>query len=851
MDPLDDYAAALRVLESHLARRRLGAVESDEDMLLRHQELRDILVAMLPAAETIDQAATGSAARSTAWLGLPSAGDAIGGYRVVRTLGQGGMGVVFLAEDLRLGRRVALKLVRPERLGSGVARERFWREAKLAARLEHPNICPVYEVGEVSGMPFMAMRYIEGETLAARIAARQAQPGAPSTRTPSGSSGASEEMVALIERVAAAVHYAHERGVVHRDLKPLNIIIDGDGVPFVLDFGMANDVDDALALTNSGEFVGTLYYMPPEHAGQRRASSTPDRRVDVYALGITLYEAVTGVRPFDGASIGELLHAIARHSAPPVSRRNPSLPRDLDVVVAKAIEKDPDRRYKTAADLGEDLRRVRMREPVRARRAGAILRLRRWVQRNPLATSFMLVVAAAAVAVAYLYLRAQDAYLRELSARSNFELVAMVPRLRELESQEAAAYAAWPDHLEALLACERIATALVVDARAVEDFHSRLTSADLASRDFTRRFLRDTLSTFLQDLTRITDAETGLLARVRRNSAWAERAAARTIDAHRTAWERASAAIAAAPRYRGLRLTPQVDLVPIGPDPASELWEFGHPRSGRVPERGADGRLVLGDDTSLVFVLLPGGLFAMGCQDLDPAQPNYDPNARSEEGPVQQVELDAFFLAKHELSQGQWQRLGDGTNPSDFRPGASYSMPTPMSLTNPVERVAWPTCVALLRQHGLELPTEAQWEYGCRGGTTTPWWTGSDSLSLSGRVNLADRAAKEAGLRLVQIDEDYDDGFALHAPVDALAPNPYGLYHIAGNVWEWCRDAWSKGAPRTGDGLRAASATGPWVHRGGTFAETSIHCRSAFRRQGTAAENTIGVRPARRVRPQS
>jgi len=847
---MDGFALAMRALEQHLERRRRGEAVADEELLQRHPDLRDVLQAMLaaagdaPAPETAaDPTRSGPAAAAT-WHGLPASGDALGGYRIGRVLGQGGMGIVFLAEDMRLNRKVALKLVRPERLASDAARDRFWREAKLAARLEHPHICAVYEVGETAGIPFMAMRYLEGETLAARIAARGPR---PDPRTPSTTTSASRidgdvgRTVHLIERVAMALHYAHERGVVHRDIKPSNILIDASDAPFVLDFGMARDVDDDWALTMTGELVGTPLYMPPEQVSGRPGGSALDRRADVYSLGVTLYEALTGVRPFEGASIRELLDAIVRHHPPPARRHNPRVPRDLDVVLAKAIEKHPDRRYKTAADLAEDLRRVRAHEPVVARRAGPLLRGWRWVQRNPVAAGFLAVVATALVVIALLYLQQQRAHQREMQAL-------LLPRLRELRDSETALYARWPNHAGDLGAWEHKAEALLADAGAVR----RAPAPPDAAADPAERLRRQTLATFERELAEFTDESTGLLARVRRNLAWARQAEERTVADHREAWDHAVAAIAKSPRYGGLRLVPQIDLVPIGPDPATGLWEFGHPRSGGIPERAADGKLPVADATGIVFVLLPGGTFAMGAQNGDRGKANYDELARPEEGPVREVALAAYFIAKHELTQGQWLALGAPKNPSEFFPGAPFKVR--MTLAHPVEMVAWNECVDLIAQHGLLLPTEAQWEYACRGGMQTPWWSGDDSASLDGRTNLADKTAKAAGVRWTELDDRFEDGFIVHAPVDALTPNPFGLYHVTGNVLEWCRDVYvpyAEATPRAGDGLLSGERTsGPRAVRGGSFSSTAGHCRSAYRGAEDPArhDNRVGLRPVYEVR---
>jgi len=308
-------------------------------------------------------------------------------------------------------------------------------------------------------------------------------------------------------------------------------------------------------------------------------------------------------------------------------------------------------------------------------------------------------------------------------------------------------------------------------------------------------------------------------------------------------------------------IAPQLGLVPLGVDPASHLFEFVHLASGapgrEIPARDPrTGRLEPTGDMGIVFVLLPGGTFTMGAQALDPDGPNHDPLAQPNERP-NEVTLAPFFLAKYEMTQGQWSRLWHGEAalrfPSYYRIGKSYrGSPGEVSTRHPVENVSWDMCDLVLRQAVLVLPTEAQWEYGCRGGTTTPWYTGASPEALSGHANLLDYDAI-ANYPDWGVPEGFFDGYAGPAPVGHYGTaNPFGLSEVHGNVWEWCRDCLgSYDLPaRTGDGLREPG-TANRVHRGGAYRLNAPLARSALRYgNGPATRNfSLGLRPARELMP--
>jgi serine/threonine protein kinase/formylglycine-generating enzyme required for sulfatase activity len=315
---------------------------------------------------------------------------------------------------------------------------------------------------------------------------------------------------------------------------------------------------------------------------------------------------------------------------------------------------------------------------------------------------------------------------------------------------------------------------------------------------------------------------------------------------HARLWADAAEGIAAA--YPDLALAPQLGLVPLGPDPTSGLWEFAHLMTGEVPARDGADELVLTEETALVLVLLPGGTFHMGAQAFDPAMPNHDPLATFLDGPVHEVTLEPFFLSKYEMTQGQWLAFA-GANPSYVEEGRN---PTRL---HPVEQVSWSDCTLTLARLGLALPTEAQWEYGARAGTTSVYWTGDGLESLRGAANIADQSIAGVNPELPSFDPDFpfSDGFQHHAPVGTFRPNPFGLHEVHGNVTEWCSNApgYYPGNPALSPGDRRLRSGAQYFRcaRGGSFLSSAAEARSAHRFDNAPdfSDYRLGVRPARAV----
>jgi serine/threonine protein kinase len=433
-----DDPRVVEALEQYLAAMEAGDKPNRQAFLARHGEIAGALAECLDGLDALQVASSseprvvGEAAAGTAGEWQPEA--PLGDFRIVREIGRGGMGIVYEAVQLSLGRRVALKVLPFAAALDAKQLQRFKNEAQAAAHLHHQNIVPVYAVGVERGVHFYAMQLIEGQNLAQAIAdlrlqiadfqvsadrvvnfsnlsKRTAQPPTQdyqpipplpqseicnlksamaqtrpnlsiqlSTQRSERSAEFFRTIVRLVAQVAEALDYAHGMGIVHRDIKPANLVVDNRGNVWITDFGLAQFHANP-GLTQTGDLVGTLRYMSPEQASGQRVLI--DHRTDVYSLGATLYELLT-LRPiFDGADRQALLHQIMHEEPRPPRAIDRSIPAELETIVLKAIGKAPSDRYTTAADFADDLHRFLRNEPIRARRATPIQRARKWLRRHP------------------------------------------------------------------------------------------------------------------------------------------------------------------------------------------------------------------------------------------------------------------------------------------------------------------------------------------------------------------------------------------------------------------------------------------------------------------------------------
>ncbi len=352
-----------------------GAPPDPESLLKRHPDLAEELKAFFASDRRLHQLAVRFSPGISAALG-PKRGERFGDYEIDGEIARGGMGVVYRARQVSLKRPVALKMILAGRLASDEEVRRFQREAEAAARLDHPNIVPIYEIGDHQGQRFFSMKLIEGGSLAESI-----ERGLEDVRA----------AAQAIETVARAVHYAHLRGVLHRDLKPANILLDSGGQPHVTDFGLAKAQDGDRSLTQTGAIVGTPTYMSPEQVEGKRGRTGPPS--DVYSLGVILYELLAGRPPFKEESSIDTLRAILEKEPERPSAMNARVPRDLETICLKCLAKEPGRRYASAGALADDLQRFLAGRPIEARRTSAVERTWRWCKRNPALSSMTAAVA--------------------------------------------------------------------------------------------------------------------------------------------------------------------------------------------------------------------------------------------------------------------------------------------------------------------------------------------------------------------------------------------------------------------------------------------------------------------------
>jgi serine/threonine-protein kinase len=295
-----------------------------------------------------------------------------GDYELLEEIARGGMGVVYKARQISLNRIVAIKMILAGQLASSGDLQRFHTEAEAAANLDHPNIVPIYEVGEHEGQHYFSMKLIDGSNLAQQVTRYTQDPQATAR---------------LMATVAQAVHHAHQRGILHRDLKPGNILVDREGQPYVTDFGVARRVEGHTGQTQTGAILGTPSYMPPEQARSEKVLTTA---VDVYSLGAVLYELLTGRPPFRAETPLETVLQVLEHEPDRPRVLNPRADRDLETICLKCMEKEAPKRYGSADALAEELERWLAQEPIQARPVSRPERMWRWCRRNPLVAALSL-----------------------------------------------------------------------------------------------------------------------------------------------------------------------------------------------------------------------------------------------------------------------------------------------------------------------------------------------------------------------------------------------------------------------------------------------------------------------------
>jgi serine/threonine protein kinase len=317
-----------------------------------------------------------------------------GQYELVSEIARGGMGIVYRARQRNLNRTVALKMILSGAIAAPEDVKRFYTEAEAAASLEHPNIVPIYEIGEHEGQHFFSMALVDGKSLAEPLK--------------DGPLGA-KEAAAIMAKVADAIDYAHSKGVIHRDIKPANILIDPKGDPKITDFGLARIDEGDSILTRTGLILGTPSFMPPEQASGKVRDIGPAS--DVYSIGATLYCLITGQPAFQGSSPLETLNMVLNEPPKDPRRYVPSIPRDLQTICLKCLEKRPQDRYPSAGAVSRDLSHFLSGEPITARPPSPVMKLRYWLKKHPkvLSRSFALAAALVVIGLGSLWIQAERA----------------------------------------------------------------------------------------------------------------------------------------------------------------------------------------------------------------------------------------------------------------------------------------------------------------------------------------------------------------------------------------------------------------------------------------------------------
>ena len=805
-------------------------------------------------------------------------------YEARREIGRGGMGIVYEALDLRTQTTVALKVVRSELLGSRAALVRFSREVAAVSRMVHPAIVPIVASGNAEGLPWYAMPMVEGadlERALARLAADGHAPDGPRLHRILGGSGTPPACfdgpwwqigVRCMAQVAAGVAHAHAQDVVHRDLKPANVILTRAGKAMILDFGLAR-LRGGTRLTRSGHGPGSPAYMAPEQLRGEPA----DERTDVYGLAVTLWHFLGLRAPCGEGELPSLVRRVELGQWVPLPGH--VAPRTLVAVLRRAGDVDRALRYESAAAFLGDLERVLAGGVPELARLPYGVRVRRAIARNRAVFGGILALLLGLPIVLALLLWREGALGAELRGAKDrtdakvreFEQLAAVVRCSRLLARTGGLVPAWPGRRAALAEWLRDADELLAERDGLQQSVAALATRTAKDDSTAERFLHD-------ELVGLVAHFDGELVPARREVARRLRFAEQVAEASvhhlgaRYSWEQVRAAIADSPRYAGARIELLDDevtgLVPLGPNPVSGLWEFYELASawdGEValeklplPRHREDGSIEIDATSGIVFVLLPGGVIGMGAQNADPTGPHFDP-AVDVDAPFHRVKLGPFLIARHELTQAQWLRLAStgvaAANPSLF-PAGSEQFGISITPSHPVENIGWAEARTLLLRHGMDLPTEAQWEYAARAGTTTPWFVPEAELPRA--ANLADATClRVAGANFEC--EAWSDGHAVHAPVGSMLANRFGLFDVAGNVFEWCRDEFGDYRdPCEGpDGLRTAKGDGVGepdprrarAVRGGSCMQRALYARSAWR-NGVGPElrlNDIGVRAVRRL----
>jgi formylglycine-generating enzyme required for sulfatase activity/serine/threonine protein kinase len=734
--------------------------------------------------------------------------ERLGRFEILEMLGEGAFGVVYKARDPQLDRIVAIKVPREGVLKTPEDHQRFSREARAAAHLNHPNICPVYEVGAFDGRDYIVMAYIEGKALSKIIKAGKVRP---------------RHAAAAVRKLALALDEAHRSGIVHRDLKPANVMVNVRGEPIVMDFGLARwyQAGDA-QLTRSGAIMGSPAYMSPEQA--RGDSPNLGPTSDIYSLAVILYELLTARRPFEG-TVTEVLGKILHVAPDPPSRHRPNIDPRLESICLKAMAKDPQDRYQSMRELATALG-----DFLKERPADTVDVTPPAAHPQPDAGSTQNVAEMFA----------------NLSAGLQKQTEEIGQRHRRLTRVVAAGLAAMVLAVCAgIIFFARTPTVTVMidvdvdlsdqslsyqlDGKPVSaDQLSKQIELDIGSHELVVYRGAEIVHRFHFNVSK----DTGPRIEVREHQ----------VTAKKTTSE------------------PTPAIVPHGAYQATQHQADWAKKLG-VP-------VEFTNQFGMKFRLIPPGTYRRGLSQADvdlliSLDPTIKPGDLNRSRPQHTVELTKpFWMGEHEVTVGQFRQFASATGfvtraetlrattPSQR---TWKSVPWEQTDSHPVVNISWNEAQAfaewLSQQSGWDyrLPSDAEWEFACRAGTESPWWTGNELPGLVHVANVADATAKlrwktrNAGITFIP----HIDGHAEAAPTGSYPANPFGLRDMIGNVWEWCAD-WNEGSryPDFPGGL-AVDPQGPQegafrMRRGGSWLH-GLWCSHAAARMQDRPDTTIGT----------
>ncbi len=713
----------------------------------------------------------------------------LGDFELIEEIGSGATARVFRARQVSLEREVALKVLEPESRVSRSASERFRRGASAAARLEHPNVVPIFSVDEQHGVHFFAMGLIRGETLEHRLERAR-------VLNEAGDFDAFGELriawvARVVEKIARALEVAHVAGLVHRDVKPGNVLIDEEGEPHVVDFGLAHELDRE-SLDQTGMLYGTPFYMSPEQVGGD--SSGIDARTDVFAIGVVLYEMLTLERPFDGANHFELIRAIERSEPVPVRERRADVPRDLEVVCHKALEKDPKRRYQSARELADDLERFRNHRSIRAKPPTLADQTEKFLRRRRVEVVVVAIVLALLVAVFLVTwtMNERERLEREIAPIERFVDSGWRFDLSELKHVQRAIDRLDPQHLSTAR------TQLVADARTkLADVRTELESR--MGRVLERGFEAAAFSVGSdeEDAPSLGDVVLGALVGEERNDPESLNDLLNprlTIDTEPGATVRL---------FRNAPSTGVVvgDPIELGSEVKSKPIPPGYYRihvrapDGRsneltrvivTPRKGHEFTVPLRaiDEVTRDMVLVASGPFVFGMGENDE---NYGEGAANL--------ADAFWIDRSEVSNAEYRRFVEETGypPPRHWKGRYDASWGPL----PVVNVSADDAEAYALWAGKRLPTAWEWQRAARDtdGRRYPW--GSDGTDLANRAVIGPSDITQA----IGTGR-YDDAvWSLYASkvmavdIETLDRSPVGMLHSLGNVKEWTETRFREAQP--------------------------------------------------------